>query len=125
MSKLRTTSSSGRGQTLVAVLVVLVLLLALVAFLLWRHPVPKARQQQPAGIPQAAMERAREVECQNNLQQLRAALQMARAEGNNPPDLAALNLGEGLLTCPVGREPYRYDPQRGQVSCPHPGHERF
>lgn len=114
-----------RGQTLVAILVVLVILAALVAVWFWARPSRKAGKTSPEGLPQAALERSHEVECQNNLQQVRAALQMVQAEGNNPPDLASLNLGESFLKCPVGGEPYRYDPQTGQVNCSHPGHEKF
>jgi hypothetical protein len=110
---------------MVAILGVLVILGALVAVWFFVLPSRKAGKTPPAGPPQAALARAHDVECRNNLQQIRAALQMAQAEGNNPPDLASLNLGEGLLKCPVGGEPYRYDPQTAQVSCPHAGHEKF
>ena len=36
--------------------------------------------------------------------------------------------GGGLslpATCPVGEEPYDYDPTTGQIHCVHPGHERY
>jgi len=29
------------------------------------------------------------------------------------------------LKCPVGGEPYQYDPSSGRIWCIHPGHEKF
>ncbi len=69
--------------------------------------------------------RAEDVVCQNNIQQLRTAISIY--QGNNqafPPSLESLNAGI-TLSCPVGGEPYEYDPSTGQVHCVHPGHERF
>jgi type II secretory pathway pseudopilin PulG len=112
-----------RGQTLVGILIVLVILLALAAYFFYFRAPKKGGP--PEAIPKAAMNRAHDVECQNNLQQIRAAIQMAQMDGANPPDLPSLNLGENFLKCPVGGEPYRYDPQTAQVGCAHPGHEKF
>ena len=81
-----------------------------------------------AGGAVAARNEALEVTCKNNLQQLRAAIQMFAANGEGNPqsldDLARANPGL-QLNCPVGHEPYQYDPAAGQVRCVHPGHERF
>jgi hypothetical protein len=68
--------------------------------------------------------------CRNNLSQLRMAIQMAtqQSETGGPPasleDVARSSPGV-QLKCPVGGEPYGYDPATGQVHCVHPGHERF
>ena len=69
--------------------------------------------------------RAESVVCQNNLQQLRAAISIYQG-GNQafPPSVESLNAGISL-SCPVGGEPYEYDPSTGQVHCVHPRHERF
>ncbi len=79
----------------------------------------------PITVMGGAKTRAQGVLCQNNLQQLRVAIGIY--QGNNqtfPPSLDAANAGISL-NCPVGGEPYDYDPTTGQVHCVHPGHERF
>ena len=73
-------------------------------------------------VPGVAKERAEGVVCQNNLQQLRAAIAMYQSNnGTLPATLQDLNAGVPLQ-CPVGGEPYTYDPTTGQVHCTHPGH---
>jgi len=72
-----------------------------------------------------AKQRAEDVLCRNNLSQLRAAISIYRSTAAaNPPSLRDLNAGVSL-TCPVGGEPYQYDPRSGMIGCAHPGHERF
>lgn len=79
----------------------------------------------PATIAGGAKVRAQGVVCQNNLQQLRAAVSIYQANNqSNPPSLESLNAGVSLV-CPVGGEPYQYDPTTGRVQCVHPGHESF
>lgn len=74
-------------------------------------------------MPRAATDKARGVECANNLQQLRAMIQMHAAdEGSNPP---ALDPNSGMSKCPVSGNVYRYDPGTGAVSCSTPGHETY
>jgi hypothetical protein len=75
-----------------------------------------------------AMNKAKEATCRNNLQQLRAAIQIFVSNGEgNPESLEQLTAtSPGLqLKCPVGGEPYEYDPQTGTVKCVHPGHEKL
>lgn len=74
-----------------------------------------------------AMVEAKDSVCVSNLTQIRTALQIAfdPIEGTGPSDLSSLRLPQDLLQCPVGKEPYRYDPATGRVSCPHPGHEGY
>jgi competence protein ComGC len=72
-----------------------------------------------------AVDRADQTICRNNLSQLRAAITIY--QGNNgtfPPSLEALQ-SNVVLKCPVGGEPYQYDPATGTVHCTHPGHESF
>ncbi len=75
----------------------------------------------------ASIYKAKDATCQSNLQQLRMSLQANAdpSEGAFPQSLEETRLGPEFLKCPVGGEPYVYDPQTGQVHCPHPGHERF
>lgn len=80
----------------------------------------------PAGgartTPGAAKESAQSAVCANNLVQLRTAINIYQGMNNAfPRSLEELQAGVEL-TCPVGEEPYEYDAQTGQVTCPHPGH---
>jgi len=76
-------------------------------------------------IPGKAMDEAESAVCRNNLQQVRAAIATYQAtNGGFPPDLQSLQVGVPL-TCPVGGEPYQYDPNTGQVNCTHHRHEGY
>lgn len=117
----------GRGQTL-AVLLVAILVIAIVAafVLLSRQAfLPTRSGQSPQTTYGAAMQRAREVECMNNLRQIRSAIQMFVAEnGTNPPNLQSLRLpATAQPVCPLTKTPYTYDPNTGIVKCPQ--HPRF
>ena len=73
-------------------------------------------------------ERGQSAVCINNLQQIRASLTMLQSAGDEegrPKTLAELKLPAEMLRCPVGGEPYQYDPATGRVWCTHPGHEQF
>ena len=72
-------------------------------------------------------DRAQDVLCQTNLQQLRYAISIHQGNmGSYPPSLGSLESSASLaFTCPVGEEPYEYDPGSGTVRCPHPGHGSF
>jgi len=75
--------------------------------------------------PGKAKERAQDVLCENNLRQLRYEISIYQStDGANPPSLASLQT-QVVLTCPIGGEPYEYDPLSGQVRCVHPGHGRY
>ncbi|HIE52110.1 MAG TPA: type II secretion system protein [Armatimonadetes bacterium] len=116
-----------RGQTLVGLLVVIVILLGLAYWFFYPHG-QRGKGGEATPVPQAAMERASGLECKSNLLQIRQAIQMYQMTGQgNPPNLKALNLGVGeeFFRCPVGGEPYQYDPRTGKVRCVHPGHEQF
>lgn len=71
---------------------------------------------------------AKTVVCTSDLHQVRMAIDMAHQsdqDGKYPASLEELKLPHELLVCPDGKEPYVYDPATGQVSCIHPGHEKF
>ena len=76
-----------------------------------------------------AKEKATDVECQSNLRQIRAAIEIYRTEHEAPPPSTAdIKIGVSdpkFLSCPVGGEAFVYNPQAGTITCPHPGHERF
>ena len=113
-----------RGQTF-AVLLVAVLVIAIVITLVWfsRQTPSDADGTKGQTTYGAALERAREVECLNNLQQIRTTIQAyAATNGSNPPTLSAASLPSGVQpVCPVTKAPYTYDAATGMVKCPqHP-----
>jgi prepilin-type N-terminal cleavage/methylation domain-containing protein len=117
-----------RAFSLVEMLVVVVVIAILAAFLLPRY---LKGGMTPAGRKvEAPIQRAHGVECQNNLQQIRMAYQIATSAGEETrpqslADLRAQGVTEQMIRCPVGREPYQFDPARGLVQCPHSGHEGY
>jgi hypothetical protein len=78
-----------------------------------------------SSIPGKALAKAETVECQNNLQQLRASIRMDADQGQQPP----ASIGQGPMgsvsKCPITGKTYEYDPQTGKVWCTTSGHEKF
>ena len=71
---------------------------------------------------------AKDTVCRSDLSQVRSALQIAETsdtDGKFPQSLEETHLGADFYKCPVGKEPYAYDPTTGQVHCVHPGHEKY
>lgn len=70
---------------------------------------------------------AKDEVCKSNLGQVRQSIQIASdpVEGTFPASLEEARLGADFLKCPIGKEPYLYDPTSGKVSCPHPGHQSY
>ncbi len=70
---------------------------------------------------------AKDTVCQTNLGQVRQALEAARMSSTDGPPQSITDAGlpQTDYVCPVGGEPYVYDPASGKVHCPHPGHEKF
>src|SRR5579884_2750552 len=75
----------------------------------------------------AARYDAKDQVCRSNLASLRQAIQLVtQSNDDHPPaSLADTHLGRDMYSCPVGHEPYQYDPATGQVHCVHPGHENY
>lgn len=129
------THGARRGASLVGLLVVVLLIAVAGVFLYGRTEKSAARTTRPGGPTTQlgqSMEKGTEVECQNNLRQIRTAVSMARlndAENSAPPASLEALRSEGIsptmLACPVTKQPYKYNPQTGQAWCPVPGHERF
>jgi len=80
-------------------------------------------------VPKAALDKSTDLECATYLSQVRQAISMYGSgtdEHERPASLADLGPSMQAVTkCPVGGEPYVYDPRTGEVHCPHPGHEKF
>jgi hypothetical protein len=106
---------------MVELLVVMVIIVLLAGAYLGISKKSGGGKQAPT--PKAATDKARGVECANNLQQLRALLEMENADKGAYP--AALNPNNGMSRCPVSGRPYTYDPQTGRAKCVTPGHETF
>ncbi|MHB8996815.1 MAG: hypothetical protein ACYC63_16320 [Armatimonadota bacterium] len=78
-----------------------------------------------SSVPGRALAKAETVECQNNLQQLRASIRMDVDQGQQPPS----SIGQGPMAsvskCPITGKIYEYDSQTGKVWCTTSGHEKF
>ncbi len=115
-----------RGFSLIEILVVMVIIVILSAVtysVFFGHS-----KNAPPGKAHNPIERAHDSECINNVHQVHLAILAAQAgetDGKNPASLEELKLPKEMLTCPVGKVPYEYDPTTGQVHCPYPGHEKF
>jgi prepilin-type N-terminal cleavage/methylation domain-containing protein len=114
-----------RGYTLIEMLVALVvvaILVGLVVSYLGRGG-GGAKSAGPVATP---VGQAKSVACGSNLTQAAMALQQVSIMGDRPQAIReALQHGatEEMLHCPASKQPYRFDPTSGIVSCPTPGHE--
>jgi len=118
-----------RGSwTVIELLVVCAILIGLAAWLLPRYLVrTPANEGQPSRA--APVERAKGVECMNNLRQVRSALQIYRTSNESGPanlgELTRQGLPQSMLSCPVSHLPYGYREQTGQVWCVFPEHKGY
>ncbi len=121
-----------RGQTLVATLIVIAIMGVLAVAML--RPWAVGGTQKPAradglgnSMPGLVKLKTEDTVCQSNISQVRQMIQIAMGGDDTPP--ASLKDLRGLpkefLTCPIGKEPYQYDPATGTVKCVHPGHEKY
>ncbi|HZO89496.1 MAG TPA: hypothetical protein VFB38_14305 [Chthonomonadaceae bacterium] len=116
------------GFSLVEILVVVLLLVLIGGGLAYFYLGHGSAGKKPGDIVHTPITRTNDVVCQNNLSQIRMSLQMQHdsdPDGKYPASLSELRLPSEMLSCPVGHEPYQYDPTTGQVHCMHPGHENY
>lgn len=74
----------------------------------------------------ASMYKAKDEVCKSNLGQVRAAVQIRHTTDDEyPANIEDTRIGQDFYRCPIGKEPYQYDPQTGEVHCLHPGHEKY
>ncbi len=109
------------GFALVEILLVLVIIGLLVA---GYYGLSGPKQEGEAqSVPGRAIDKARSVDCANNLNQLRQLIQIEVIENGEYP--RRFNPGEqgSIGRCPVSGQPYVYDPQTGEIHCTTPGHE--
>src|SRR5438105_9588429 len=115
-----------RGNTLIEILVVVAVLAILAGWLLPKY-LGHSKSSSLTGSGTSPVQRARAVDCANNIHQIALALQMAAASDEHPPQdiRAALRNGvtEQMLRCPETGKPYHFDPQTQIISCQTPGHQ--
>ncbi len=114
-----------RAFSLIEILIVLVVLAILSAItfsvVLGKGGSKTARSYGPTA-------KAHESVCTENLRQIRMGITMQHdsdADGKYPQSLSELKFPHESLICPDDKQPYQYDPETGQVSCVHPGHEKY
>ncbi len=76
----------------------------------------------------ASKAKAEDEVCRSNLNQVRQGIELAHTQDMDskyPSSIEETRLGSNFYSCPMGHEPYAYDPLSGRVSCPHPGHQTF
>ncbi len=125
-----------RGQWGIVALIVTVALMAVFAYLLWPtymgNSTPGIGQKSQGvmnGGPATPLERGQGIECANDLQQIRSAINMYKQSNEQAPaslsDLSSYGITGEMLRCPISKQPYSYDPSQGMVYCTTPGHEKF
>lgn len=75
--------------------------------------------------PAQAIEKAKSVDCANNLNQLRQLIQMYVIDHGEYPRQFDPGQQGSIGRCPVSGKPYVYDPQTGTIHCTTPGHENL
>jgi prepilin-type N-terminal cleavage/methylation domain-containing protein len=111
-----------RGLALIELVaaIAIIAVLAAVMYGVWGRG--KSGEGKP--LPEQAVDRAKGVECQNMLRQVRMGIDMDKMETGTPPPSIPPSLAQ-YAKCPQTGKPYRYDPQTGSVTCTTPGHESF
>ena len=110
------------GLTLISVLIALAII-AILAVLVISTVTggSKKGDESPAG----PIQKARGMQCPENLKFIRAMLLDYEAQGE-PFPAQLRDGGSGSVTrCPQTDQPYSYDPRTGQVWCTTRGHENF
>ncbi len=119
-------AKQSRGFSLIEILVVIVVIGVLAAFVL---PGYLKGGKTPGGKQvESPIQRGHSVECMNNLNQIRQAYQITTGadEENRPQTLDEFtsSIPTSMKRCPVGGQPYQFDPATGRVACVQPGHQR-
>lgn len=119
------------GFSLIEILVVMIIIAILAAAFTTGGFGLASKSSRPDGQGKTIVGRSRlaakDVECRSNLGQVRQAIIIARTSNDDQPpaNLTDTRLPREFYQCPVGGEPYQYDPNSGDVRCPHPGHEKY
>jgi hypothetical protein len=66
--------------------------------------------------------------CKSNISQARQFIDIGTdpVDGTKPDSMSSAKVPPDFQKCPIEPyEPYTYDPNTGQIHCPHPGHENY
>lgn len=121
------------GHTLAATLVVIAIIAVLAVVFMkgsGAFGVSKSPRADGKGttVPGLVKAKAQDEVCKSNLNQVRLSLQIAHDSTGDedwPQKLEETRIGQDFYRCPMGKEPYQYNPQTGEVHCVHPGHEKY
>jgi hypothetical protein len=127
---------NNRGQVfaIIEILVVAVILLGGAYYTASTYLGHSRAGKSGPGQPATPIQRGQGVDCGNNLQQIRLAIQMCQQNSTEenvklPATLDELadkmGLSKSMLKCSVSGNPYVYDPAQGTVKCTTPGHEKY
>lgn len=121
-----------RGNSLVGVLVaVAIVILAVVFYTTGGNFLGGQSKERADGKGKTVIGKslyaAKDDVCISNLGQVRQAIGLAGdpVDGTFPQTIEEARIGQQFYECPVGKEPYTYDPATGTVKCPHKGHEKY
>ncbi|HZP82595.1 MAG TPA: prepilin-type N-terminal cleavage/methylation domain-containing protein [Chthonomonadaceae bacterium] len=116
------------GFTLVEIVLVMLVIVLLMGGLLYYYDW-RGEGKKPGDVVHTPVTKAKDVVCQTNLQSLRQMITVSQTgdpDGRPPQTMEVLpGFTSELRSCPVGHEPYQYDPTTGQIHCVHPGHENY
>ncbi|MBX3112514.1 MAG: hypothetical protein KF857_10935 [Fimbriimonadaceae bacterium] len=123
---------SGRGGLVgviaaAAVALVLVLVFTNGSSIFGGKKEPERADGQGKTLVGKSLLKAKDTVCLEQLQEDRQMIQVATdpVEETKPASLAEAKVTGDLARCPIGKEPYVYDPATGSIHCPHPGHEKY
>lgn len=111
----------------VAIVVLLVIVFAVGPGSLTGKKAPARPDGKGETIVGRSMYRAKDEACRSNLGQVRQSIQINTdpVESTFPGGIEDTKLGQDYYKCPIGGEPFSYDPKTGKVVCVHPGHEKY
>jgi hypothetical protein len=124
-------TKQARGFSLIGTLLAVVIVVCLTLFFVYGGHWGKTESQRPDKVGHTIIgqskARANDAVCMNQLHQLREYVQMQQtSEGKNPDSFAQFQgIPKQMFVCPIGNEPYMYDPKSGTIKCVHPGHEGY
>lgn len=113
------------GVAAISLLITVLIIALLAIFLLSVHTGSTMPSDKKADAP---LKQARNVDCMNNLLQIRNAIELySSTSGSYPSSLDSIldNIQGSVLTCPVSGKRYQYSPGNGRVWCNTPGHEDY
>lgn len=117
---------NNRGQWAIIEIVVVMAIIVVAAWYFYPKYIGEPGQGIQNGGPATPKERAESVECQSNLTQVRAAINMYQQSNEQyPASLADMSEVNSISKCPISEVPYSYDPGTGRVWCTTPGHEQY